>query len=119
MISTIKIDGDPVSVNQAYERGRGHHLFMTDMAHDWKETVFWSCKNQFKKPLIVDELRLDITLFFTNKRRRDIDNYLKLLLDGMTGVVFKDDSQIQEYTIRKQIAEKPGVFVTIFCITEK
>lgn len=45
--------------------------------------------------------------------RPDIDNYLKLLLDAMNGVVFADDGQIVEIRCRKEFGD-PGIEVTIF-----
>lgn len=32
--------------------------------------------------------------FVPDRRRRDIDNMLKNVLDGLVGVVFKDDAQV-------------------------
>lgn len=36
--------------------------------------------------------------------RGDVDNYAKLVLDGLNGAAYDDDSQITELTIRKAAA---------------
>ena len=46
--------------------------------------------------------------------RPDIDNYLKSVLDGCTGIIFKDDSQVTYITASKVYSSTPGVSVVIF-----
>lgn len=43
----------------------------------------------------------------------DIDNLAKSLLDGMNGVVFKDDSQIVSLHVTKVYASVPGVDIMV------
>ena len=52
------------------------------------------------KPLKGD-VELSITLYFGTKRRADIDNFNKLSLDALTSIVYEDDSQIAELTLRR------------------
>lgn len=35
-----------------------------------------------------------VRFFFATRRRRDLDNQNKLILDALTGIVYEDDSQI-------------------------
>lgn len=49
-------------------------------------------------------------------RKPDIDKLTRSLLDGLTGVVFRDDSQVVELHTRKRYVspdEQPGVTVTV------
>lgn len=48
-------------------------------------------------------LEVRIWLYFKDKRKRDIDNYNKGILDAMTNIVYNDDSQIEELNIKKMI----------------
>jgi Holliday junction resolvase RusA-like endonuclease len=51
---------------------------------------------------------------FTDKKRRDVDN-VKLLLDALEGVVYNDDSQIFELSIKKQIVKHSShIHVTVW-----
>jgi Holliday junction resolvase RusA-like endonuclease len=43
-----------------------------------------------------------ITLYFKGKRRRDIDNYLKPLIDALKDQLFEDDSMIEELIVTKK-----------------
>jgi Holliday junction resolvase RusA-like endonuclease len=42
-------------------------------------------------------------MYFKDKRKRDVDNHLKSLLDSLEGIMFVDDSQIYEIIARKTI----------------
>jgi len=46
-------------------------------------------------------------------KKPDIDNLAKSLLDGMNGVVFKDDSQIISLHCTKVYASEPGVDIMV------
>jgi crossover junction endodeoxyribonuclease RusA len=62
--------------------------------------------------MILDDVIVTIALYFGDKRRRDIDNWHKILLDSLTGIVWKDDSQIQEMRVTKNIG-KPRIELTV------
>ena len=46
-------------------------------------------------------------------KKPDIDNLAKSLLDGMNGVVFKDDSQIVSLHCTKVYSNEPGVDIMV------
>ena len=43
----------------------------------------------------------EIELFFNNKRKNDVDNFAKPILDCMSEIVYIDDRQIVELTVKK------------------
>lgn len=61
--------------------------------------------------------KLEAEKIFCSKKP-DIDNYLKSLLDSMTGIVFKDDGQIVECRARKLYSLSPRIEFTIKEILE-
>ena len=46
-------------------------------------------------------VRLACDLYFPDRRRRDLDNCLKSIADGLNGIAYDDDSQIDEITARR------------------
>jgi crossover junction endodeoxyribonuclease RusA len=59
-------------------------------------------------------LRAVLSLWHGTRRVTDIDNFNKLVLDSLTGLVYEDDSQIVELTITKGYdKERPRVEVII------
>ena len=53
-----------------------------------------------RKPLEGD-IEVSITLYFGTKRKADLDNFNKLSLDALTGIVWEDDSQIADMRVRR------------------
>ena len=59
-----------------------------------KEQYGWEAKAQWKGPPLKGDLALRVDLYFGTRRRTDIDNFNKLSLDALTGIIYDDDSQI-------------------------
>ena len=101
----IILEGSPISTQHLY-KNHGHIRFMTKEAKELKESYQWQAKTQWKKPIIKGDVRVEIKLFFKDKRRRDWDNWHKVSCDALTGIVWEDDCQIQEAKVTKHIDEK-------------
>jgi Holliday junction resolvase RusA-like endonuclease len=66
-----------------------------------KEQYHWEAKSQWKGKPLEGDVELTIDLFFGTKRRADWDNFHKLSMDALTGVVYLDDSQVVKATVTK------------------
>jgi Holliday junction resolvase RusA-like endonuclease len=87
------------SVNSLY-RGR---RFLTKEGKETKEAIGLEILSQVGSILPTEEqVSLEIKFYFGNKRKNDIDNRLKALLDCMTGYLYGDDSQIKELHVYKE-----------------
>jgi crossover junction endodeoxyribonuclease RusA len=88
---------------------------MTTVAKNIKEAYTWEAKNQWKAAPLKDDLGVSIKFFHKTHRKQDIDNFNKLVLDALTGVVWVDDSQIQEMHIKKAVDSKyPRTELTVW-----
>lgn len=128
------IDGNPVAQGRPRAtiiRGRVH-VYDPETSRDYKTYVRLSARqyapdNPLESPL---DVRLDIyrqiPKSFSKKRknecelgevrpttRPDVDNYIKSILDGLNGLIFKDDSQIVDLTVSKYYSKSPRVEVQI------
>jgi crossover junction endodeoxyribonuclease RusA len=95
----IILPGNPQSTNNIYKQ-HGHIRFMMKRAKVLKESYQWEAKNQWRKPILVGDLKIKLELYFGDKRKRDWDNFHKLTMDALTGIVWEDDSQIREATVK-------------------
>jgi Holliday junction resolvase RusA-like endonuclease len=60
-------------------------------------------------------VEITVCAYFPDARRRDADNVLKSVCDGMNGVVYVDDSQVTRATVTKAIDRtNPRTEVTVW-----
>jgi crossover junction endodeoxyribonuclease RusA len=98
MTQTITLNTTPPSLNKAYRSYRGRVILSAE-ARAFKETL-----SQLKPAeKVLGKIHLEVKLTFPDKRKRDLDNYLKVLLDSMKHVFFEDDDQIYKLTVSKVI----------------
>lgn len=70
---------------------------MKQSAKDRKEQYQWEAKSQYQKRApLTGELSIGIRLYFGDLRKRDWDNFHKLSMDALSGIVWEDDSQIKK-----------------------
>jgi len=109
----ITLPGNPKSTQNIY-RFAGRIMYMNKVGKELKESYQWEAKSQWKKEPTKGDIGVRIHLFFGDKRKRDIDNFNKLILDSLSGIVWEDDVQIQSLFISKHYdKENPRAEVVI------
>lgn len=100
----IILTGQPRSTQHIYHftcRGRFGKLYMIAEGKQLKKQYQSEIEAQWNKEIITGDCSIKIDLFFQDKRKRDIDNFNKLILDSLENIVLENDNQIQELNIRK------------------
>lgn len=97
----------PPSVN-SYWGFKGHRRFLTPKANEFKAQVAHIVSlNKIK--LGGFRLKIEIVLYPTDKRIRDIDNSIKSCFDALVQAgAFVDDSQIDELVVKRGEIIKGG-----------
>jgi crossover junction endodeoxyribonuclease RusA len=94
----------PPTVNTYYAIYRGRKI-MSQKGRDYKKTAQTKLHQMLIKGQIENlgdsNVSFHIRAFPGDKRKRDVDNILKALIDSCTGILFDDDSQITELSIKK------------------
>ncbi len=117
MFKTITLTGEPRSTNNVYK----YHCkfgfpsgYLSAKGKALKEDYQWQAKSQWKGKSLEGEIMLEIKLFFKSKIHHDIDNYGKLLLDSMSGIVYEDDKQIGQMIVTKfHDKDNPRIEITV------
>lgn len=87
---------------------------MTPEGRRIKRDYQLEARSQWRLPALQGELELDITLYFGTKRRSDVDNFHKLSLDALTGILYADDSQITDFHVHKRYdKERPRIEISV------
>jgi len=95
--SRVILTGEPKSTQHIYRstcRGGYSNTYMTAAGKALKTAYQWEAKAQWRGAPLKDELALSVRFFFGTKRKADLDNFLKIALDSLTGIVYEDDGQI-------------------------
>lgn len=92
----------PPSVNHYYKRGRNGRVFIGKAGQDYRAAVRATVlQNAFRTSPIRIPVRMELLLYPPDRRRRDIDNILKALLDAMQhAAVYTDDNVIKELSLK-------------------
>lgn len=119
----ITLTGEPKSTNNVYAticRGSWPTKYMTPKGRELKESYQWQAKSQWQEKPTKEPIQVFIRLFFGTKRKQDIDNFNKILLDSLTGIVWEDDSQIEEMIISKLYdKQKPRIEIDVNPLTNQ
>ena len=100
----IILKGRPISTNNAYKtmcRGSFPTRYMIKRAKDLKEDYGWQIKSQYHGKPLKGNLEVSITTYHDSRRKNDWDNFHKLSMDSMSGLVYEDDSQIVCAVVKK------------------
>lgn len=103
----------PPSINHYWRHAKGRHYISLE-GSVYRETVFWSTtkhRSQFKPE---DRLSVHIEAYPPDKRKRDLDNILKSLLDALQHAgIYKDDSQIDRLSIARKMPLKGIIKIVV------
>lgn len=110
--------GKPRSTGTLYKtmcRGNFPMTYLIQQGKDLKEDYAQQARLQWKsKPIKENGIVLDITVYTGDKRKSDWDNFHKLSMDALTGIVWEDDSLITDANVHKRYdKENPRIEITI------
>ena len=98
----------PPSVNTYYRRG-AHATYMSKQGREYKKAVAEYIAESNTPKLGAARLSLEIVLWPKDKRKYDIDNRIKALLDSLQDAgVFDDDEQIDQINVYRGIGTVSG-----------
>jgi crossover junction endodeoxyribonuclease RusA len=75
-------------------------MILSEKGRIYRQSVMEQCLLQ-RIDTVTGPIRMEIVAFRPDNRKRDLDNLLKAVLDGMAkALVYEDDSQIRDLRIR-------------------
>jgi len=98
----------PPSVNSYWRSiGRGR-VIISSKGRLYRQSVIQDVSD-LDLPILQGRLKVTIQAWMPDKRRRDLDNITKALLDALAhAMVYQDDEQIDDLRIMRMGIEKPG-----------
>jgi Holliday junction resolvase RusA-like endonuclease len=101
LVAKFSVRGNPVSKARARVGERGAWTPEAVTAHEDKTR--WAFLEQCKGVEVDHRARYRVMIAYvaTDRIHRDVDNLAKLTLDALNGHIYKDDSQIDELSVRR------------------
>lgn len=95
----IHIEGLQALTQNSYYRTFRGSIVISERGRTYKEEI--------RKKLPIDKIkgkvRMELFFGFRDKRKRDLDNLNKPLIDAMKNIIIEDDDQIWELIMKKEI----------------
>ena len=112
----IEIDNiTPPSVNtywRAICRNGFPRFYISKVGSEFKKVVGLVARTKIKEPL-KSKVKVEVEYCFRGKIGKDIDNILKAILDSLTGIVYVDDKQIFELSVKKIAGKKNKLIIKV------
>jgi Holliday junction resolvase RusA-like endonuclease len=128
----IPVYGQPLPQMRMKACKIGGHIRIYDPQAKQKEEIRWRIRGLYKEEPVTIPIYVEILFYMPipkhtstvrkkdmingkmhHMKRPDVDNLIKLILDCMTGIVYKDDSQICDIRAKKLYAESPATIIQI------
>lgn len=85
----------------------------SDAYDEYTEALATALVGQRFEPIMEGDVVVSVTVFFQD-RRRDLVNVIDVLCDSLESVLYRNDSQVSDFRIRREIdADDPRCVVTI------
>jgi len=110
-----KLCGTPVPKGRP-RLGKGR-VYTPSRTRAWETELGLRWRSAFRNEGRFDEGPVSVSLvFYVEGKRGDLDNYVKAVLDGLNGIAWRDDSQVEriEAEFGEVSEEEPsGVYVEV------
>ena len=90
----------PIPINSKFGIFNGRNI-LTKKYRDTKCALALETRLKWHTEPLSTPLAVTIRQYFGDKRKRDVDAYIKIILDSMEGIVYENDCQIQRLVAEK------------------
>lgn len=108
---TLVVPGKPVPCGRP-RVSSGGHAYMPEATRKYERRVRRMASGVFGAPL-QGKVRVRVLFVLPDRIRRDVDNLLKSVMDGLNGIAFEDDSQVVSSTVGKVVRRGQGKAVVV------
>ena len=118
------VQGEPVSKSRARFNRQGPKVraYTPTASVEAEQVVKWTYRQALGRASTPDERNgfgLACSFYVGKRQRRDADNMIKLVSDALTGVVWKDDSQVTEVSGRLvHGSDEPRTVVEVYLTSD-
>jgi crossover junction endodeoxyribonuclease RusA len=120
MLGKITLLGEPKSTQHIYKIACRPYpsVYMSAEGKAIKEDYAWQAKSQWMGKEMIDKpFGMNVWYYHKTKRKQDIDNFAKAMLDSMSRIVFTDDNLIYEmHSFKRHDPDAPRIEIEFFAL---
>jgi Holliday junction resolvase RusA-like endonuclease len=91
----------PPSTNNLYRNVPGKGRVLNKQGREYKQAARMVAMGA-RPPMLRGDVLLCMTVYFPNRRRRDLSNTLKIVEDALKGIAYADDSQVARIELTRE-----------------
>lgn len=123
---SFEIKTKPLSLNNAYPTSKSGIRYLKKEGRDYKKLIALTAKTKayrmkFEMIEWPQAVEVEIKVYLTSKmykRRNDLDNYSKLIIDSLDKILMEDDAQVMSIKMSKVCnAPEDKIYVCVKTIT--
>lgn len=107
----ITVDGTATPKQSFRYSKRGG--YQSERVKGWQETVRRAAREAYLGEPTPQPVSVSIIFVLPDRRRRDLDNLSKGVLDALTGVVWMDDQQVVHLGLTKLVGTNPRAVISV------
>lgn len=123
------VPGRPAPQGSKTHKGKGVMVESSKALAPWRTTVAWHAAQAYRSAPLAGALRLDVEFVWPRPKslpkrkptppmttKPDVDKLARGVMDALTGVVWRDDSQVIDLHPTKRYAEldeRPGAHIKV------
>ena len=112
----VIIEGCPVP-KQRPRAGKGGRMYTPKKTRKYERLVADMARLAYGGDPVDHDVEVRMAIFWPDRRRRDLDNTVKSILDGFNGVIYVDDYFVQRLVVERYIdRERPRAEVVIVAV---
>mgnify|MGYP005860227411 CR=1 FL=1 len=113
------VAGTPVP-KQSFHIGKYGNGYRDHRVSAWQKEIAWVARAAMRGLAPFREhLAVRLSFVLPTRRRVDLDNLSKAVLDACNGIVWIDDRQVTELHLRKTVGEDAGVTINVEPVYEE
>lgn len=98
------LPGNAKSTGTLYKvmcRGNHPRTYLVEKGKELKRLYAQIMRAKYQGKPTTESLQMEVKLYFGDRRKRDVDNFHKLIQDAGTGIIYEDDEQVQRIVVEK------------------
>lgn len=104
----LELDHKPLSY-YSYLKQNSFRKYITKNGKEYKKLLQDTMREMMEREdesILEGDVFCYIELHFNNKRKNDVDNFVKPILDCYSGICYNDDRQVVELLVRKFVGKE-------------